>query len=113
MKITLKIPSTLGEQLRAYAAGSGLSVSRPYAAQSQAICRRYASMAERRQQRDVRVEYSFDRLLVSKLEQVYQILVPDRVRIVGNGSKLIGPGDEDSSDLRPGILGQAEGGEHH
>jgi hypothetical protein len=25
--ITLKIPSTLGEQLRAYAAGSGLSVS--------------------------------------------------------------------------------------
>jgi hypothetical protein len=70
-------------------------------------------MAERRSQPDVRLEYAFDRLLVAKLEQVYQILVPDRVRVVGNGSKLIGVGDEDSGNLRPGILGQAEGGEHH
>ena len=70
-------------------------------------------MAERRSQRDVHLEYSFDRLLIAKLEQVYQILVPDRVRVVGNGSKLIGAGDEDGGDLRPGILGQAEGGEHH
>jgi hypothetical protein len=70
-------------------------------------------MAERRNQRDVCLEYSFDRLLVAKLEQVYQILVPDRVRIVGDGSKLIGAGDEDGSRLRPGILGEAEGGEHH
>jgi hypothetical protein len=29
------------------------------------------------------------------------------------GSKLIGAGDEDGGNLRPGILGQAEGGEHH
>jgi hypothetical protein len=70
-------------------------------------------MAERRSQRDVHLEYSFDRLLIAKLEQVYQILVPDRVRVVGNGSKLIGAGDEDGGDLRPGILGQTEGGEHH
>ena len=70
-------------------------------------------MAERRSQRDVCLEYAFDRLLVAKLEQVYQILVPDRVRVVGYGSKLIGAGDEDGGDLRPGILGQAEGGERH
>jgi hypothetical protein len=70
-------------------------------------------MAERQSQRDVRLEYTFDRLLVAKLEQVYQILVPDRVRIVGDRSKLIGAGDEDGGNLRPGILGQAEGGEHH
>ena len=56
-------------------------------------------MAERRSQRDVHLEYAFDRLLVAKLEQVYQILVPDRVRVVGEpawaqagGSKLIGVG---------------------
>jgi hypothetical protein len=70
-------------------------------------------MAERRSQPDVRLEYAFDRLLVAKLEQVYQILVPDRVRVVGDGSKLIGAGAEDGGNLRPGILGQAEGGEHH
>ena len=70
-------------------------------------------MAERRSQRDVHLEYTFDRLLVAKLEQVYRILVPDRVRVVGYGSKLIGVGDEDSGNIRAGILGQAEGGEHH
>jgi hypothetical protein len=77
-------------------------------------------MAERRNKRDVCLEYTFDRLLVAKLEQVYRTLVPDRVRVVGEPapaqagvSKLIGAGDEDGGDLRPGILGQAEGGEHH
>ena len=77
-------------------------------------------MAERRNKRDVCLEYTFDRLLVAKLEQVYRTLVPDRVRVIGEpalaqagGSKLIGAGDEDGGNLRPGILGQAEGGEHH
>ena len=77
-------------------------------------------MAERRSQRDVHLEYAFDRLLVAKLEQVYRTLVPDRVRVIGEpaaaqagDSKLIGAGDEDGGNLRPGILGQAEGGEHH
>ena len=77
-------------------------------------------MAERRNKRDVCLEYTFDRLLVAKLEQVYRTLVPDRVRVIGEpapaqagGSKLIGAGDEDGGDLCPGILGQAEGGEHH
>ena len=40
-------------------------------------------MAEQRSQRDVDLEYTFDRLLVATLEQVYQILVPDRVLVVG------------------------------
>ena len=76
-------------------------------------------MAERRNKRDVCLEYTFDRLLVAKLEQVYRTLAPDRVRVIGEpapaqagGSKLIGASDEDGGDLRPGILGQAEGGEH-
>jgi hypothetical protein len=33
-------------------------------------------MAERRNKRDVCLEYTFDRLLVAKLEQVYRTLVP-------------------------------------
>jgi hypothetical protein len=70
-------------------------------------------MAERRSQRDLHLEYAFDRLLVAKLEQVYRILVPDRVRVVGDGSKLVGVGDESSGNIRAGLLGQAEGGEHH
>ena len=49
-------------------------------------------MAERRNKRDVCLEYTFDRLLVAKLEQVYRTLVSDRVRVVGES---------------------AEGGEHH
>ena len=62
-------------------------------------------MAERRNKRDVCLEYTFDRLLVAKLEQVYRTLVPDRVRVVGEPapaqagvSKLIGAGDEDGGD---------------
>ena len=70
-------------------------------------------MAERPSQRNVRLEYTFDRLLVAKLEQVYQILVPDQVRVVSDRSKLIGAGDADGGNLRPGILGQAERGEHY
>jgi hypothetical protein len=59
-------------------------------------------MAERRSQRDVRLEYAFDRLLIAKLEQVYQILVPDRVRVVGDGGKPIGVGDEDQRQYTRG-----------
>jgi hypothetical protein len=70
-------------------------------------------MVELRGQRDVRLEYTFDRLLVAKLEQAYQILVPDQVRAVGGRSKLIGAANEDGGNLRPGFFGQAEGGEHH
>jgi hypothetical protein len=41
-------------------------------------------MAERQQiRRSVQLEFAFDRLRAAKLEQAYDILVPDRVRIVG------------------------------
>src|SRR5260370_38590738 len=77
-------------------------------------------MAERRSQPDVRLEYAFDRLLVAKLERVYRTLVPDRIRVIGEpapaqagSSKLIGADDEAGANLRPGILGQTEGGAHH
>src|SRR5258706_15656489 len=50
-------------------------------------------------------------LLATKLEQAYDILVPDRVRVVGR-AKVTGAGDEDRSDLRSCIVGQTKGGEH-
>ena len=41
-------------------------------------------MVERRgDERSVEFERNFDRLLAVKLEQVYRILVPERVRAIG------------------------------
>ena len=71
-------------------------------------------MAESRKGRDrqVRLDYAFDRLLASKLQHAYEILVPDQVRIV-SGSILRGDGDEDRGDLRQSVLGQAKGRAYH
>ena len=72
-------------------------------------------MAEGRKgkDREVRLDYAFDRLLATKLQQVYEILVPDRVRVVSNSSALNGEPNEDRGDLRQGIVGQAEGREDY
>src|SRR5271166_4034561 len=51
-------------------------------------------MAERQQERDVQLEFVFDRLVAAKLEQVYEILVPDQVRIVRAGADVTGGEDE-------------------
>jgi site-specific DNA recombinase len=68
-------------------------------------------MAERLRQRNVCLEYAFDRLFTSKLQQVYELLVPDRARLTGEPSR--GGDDEERCDLRPGILCPAEGGTHN
>jgi hypothetical protein len=82
-------------------ARGGSACRRAYDAPYRRFCRQRVDMVERRNKRDVCLEYTFDRLLVTKLEQVYRTLVPDRVRVVGEpapvqtgGSKLIGVGDE-------------------
>ena len=58
-------------------------------------------MAERR----VELEYVFDRLGELQRAQAYQLLVPQRRRIIEKG-----PEDENRGDLCEGVLGQAEGG---
>lgn len=58
------------------------------------------------------LEYTFDRLLGPKLEQAYRILVPERVRNLAVESRMKGCNDEGRRDLRQGIIGQAERGEH-
>jgi len=60
----------------------------------------------------VQLDYTFDRLLERKLEQAYAILVPEHVRATGAGSRLKEEHGEDGRDLRPGVLGSAEGGQH-
>ena len=70
-------------------------------------------MAERRgHDRSVQFEHAFDRLLAVKLEQVYEILVPERVRAIGADQSVRGKSDEGRRDLRQSILRAAEGGEH-
>ena len=70
-------------------------------------------MAERRgHDRSVQFEHAFDRLLAVKLEQVYEILVPERVRATGADPRVRGKSDEGRCDLRQSLLRAAEGGEH-
>ena len=66
-------------------------------------------MADRRpRSRHVDLEYTFDRLLARKLEQAYDILVPDRVRRTGEQTGLSGETDEGCRDLRPGVVRSTE-----
>jgi hypothetical protein len=69
-------------------------------------------MADHHNDREVRLDYAFDRLLTAKLQQAYEILVPDQVRFVRN-SLLNGDGHEECGDLRKSVLGQAERREHY
>jgi site-specific DNA recombinase len=50
----------------------------------------YNAFGDKRSNREVRLDYAFDRLLATKLQQVYEILVSDRVRVIGNCSVLNG-----------------------
>src|ERR1700710_881841 len=73
-------------------------------------------MADRWSRRDryqVQLDYAFDRLLSNKLQQVYERLVPDQVRIAGEGSKIMESDNAGRGNLCAGVVGQAAGGEHH
>jgi hypothetical protein len=52
----------------------------------------------------VRLEYTFDRLLSPKLEQVYQILAPTKLRILGKEREVKGGSNEERRDLCPRVL---------
>ena len=51
----------------------------------------------------VRLYYSFDSLFGSKLQQVYELLVPDQVRIIGE-PRVAGP--VGASSWQPPVQGQ-------
>jgi hypothetical protein len=70
-------------------------------------------MADRRRRDQVQLEYVLDRLLATKLERVYEILVPDCARRASEPAQLRRKSCEDSRDLRPRVIGAAEGREDH
>jgi hypothetical protein len=71
-------------------------------------------MAERpkRKSLDVSFDYVFDRLLIHKLQQAYEILVPDNVRIIGNQTERMVDDNEGSGNIRARLLGKAERRKH-
>ncbi len=57
--------------------------------------------------REIRLEYSYDRLSAAKMGQVYGLLVPDKAWAVG--VKQGKDQNESGSHLRPSLLGKAKG----
>jgi hypothetical protein len=71
-------------------------------------------MANRpRRSHDIELEYCFDRLQATKLEQVFAILVPNRERRLDEFTELKGESRENSRNLRPCLFGSTEGGEYY
>src|SRR4029077_1305314 len=70
-----------------------------------------ADRPARRSSLQVHLDYAFDRLRDSKLAQAYDILVPERERVVG--ARIKETEHEDSSDLRAGVVRAATRGTHH
>ena len=66
--------------------------------------------SRKRREREVRLDYAFDRLLATKLQQVYEILVPDQVRVISNSSALNGEANENRGDLRQVSLDMVSNG---
>jgi hypothetical protein len=65
--------------------------------------------------REIKLEYSYDRLSLEKIMQAYRLLVPEKIweqvcRGDSLGVKFGGPSDEVSSDLCPSVLGEAKRG---
>jgi hypothetical protein len=66
-----------------------------------------------RSDRGIRLEYSFDRLWVPKMVQVYQILIPDKIWPAGAQNEEMKPQRENQeyetgSDLRASVLGETK-----
>ena len=71
-------------------------------------------MANRhRRSHEIELEFAFDRLHATKLEQVFAILVPNRERQIDESTGLKGESHENSRHLYPRIFGSTEGGEDH
>jgi len=60
-------------------------------------------------ERVVASEFVFDRHGAAELSVAYRILVPERRRRRGVATEEVSPRNEQRSDLRPGVLGPAEG----
>jgi hypothetical protein len=65
-------------------------------------------MADWRSRRDryqVQIDYALDRLLGSKLQEVYERHIPDQVRVAGEGSKMMESDNAARGNLCAGVVG--------
>src|SRR5262249_40129020 len=77
-------------------------------------CRASNSQLERKFSANPRLSSYFDRLQIIKLQQAYELLVPNCVRLItSERSTLSRNQHEGSGNLCEGLLGQAEGGQDH
>jgi hypothetical protein len=60
----------------------------------------------------ISLEFAFDRVMHLKLQQAYEVLVPDRVRVIAEPLNKEGY-HESRGDLRESVLRQAERREHN
>src|SRR5215218_2784252 len=88
--LTVKLPVPLIARVRAHAAASGRALS--------AVSGRV-----------VETEFVFDRLQAAELSAAYRILVPERPSRSVRAGQEASCADEQCRDLRPGLLGAAEG----
>ena len=65
-------------------------------------------MAEKPPERRIELRYDFDRLFSEKILQVYGLLVPERVRSLGEGEER-----EAGGDLHTSFLGEAKRRTNH
>src|SRR5664279_3967723 len=72
------------------------------------------AMANRhRRSHDIELEYAFDRLQATKLEQAFAILVPNRERRIDESTGLKGESHENSRHICSCLFGSTAGGEDH
>jgi hypothetical protein len=65
-------------------------------------------MAEKRPERRIELCYHFDRLFSEKILQVYGLLVPERIRSLGEGKE-----GEAGGDIHTRFLGEAKRRTNH
>ena len=64
-------------------------------------------------ERAVETQFVFDRHGAAELSVAYRILVPERRHRIGGAAGKASPCDEQCGDLRPGVVGPAEGTADH
>ena len=95
--------ASLARDLRVHAMHSGMTTSEIVRRAIFAFLSATHKQVKRaRIRRAIGFEYTFDRLFATKLEQAYEILNPDQVRILRTGADVMGVGDEGRCKSTPG-----------
>jgi hypothetical protein len=63
--------------------------------------------------RSIQLEYNHDRLIEMKMVQVYQLLVPDKIWVRGNGQQAENQQHEAGRDICEGVLRSSKRRAHY